>query len=160
MEINHNGSGDINPTLIGVLKLLNRSTRTVKVTKIIQTGNGIERYTRDAPGVDDNRTFIKLFPSENGYGAICELSFIAQRVLFFIFEYIELDAVGIDIVSRKYCKETGASRQSLSTGLRELVDKKWLFRSYEPKYYWINLHYFFKGRMENVYMKHEETIPI
>lgn len=152
---------EVNPSLLGVLKLLDKSTRQVRINKLVVTGNGIERVSKLIQGYDDNRTFIKLFEGKDiGFTKILELSYIAKRVLVFIWDHLEVDEVGIDIISRKYCEETGASRQSLSTGLKELVDKGWLFRSFSPKYYWINLHLFFKGRMENVWTKYEEGIPI
>lgn len=149
-----------NPTILSVLELLPKANRQVRVNKLVVTGNGIERNSKSIDVKEDIREFTKIFKTKENHIKWYNLGVTAIKVLGYITENIEPDATNIFIMSSKFCSATGLSRSSLSIGLKELIDKNWLYKSINPKEYFINLHYFFNGKIENVHIKYEETIPI
>lgn len=149
----------VNPTLISLGKYLRDTGNLVTINKLVETGSGVEKVTRRIDEKEDNRGFTKIFDG-NISGDWTKLSLTAQRVLRFITLTLKVNEDHIFIYGGRFCKDNDISRQSLSLGLKELVEKNWLYKSDIPKRYWINLYYLCKGNVEDMWYKYQETIPV
>lgn len=148
-----------NPSLVSIGKVFRDTGKLITVNKEVVTGNGVEKVPKRIPVKEDTRTFIKFFEGDN-IGDWTKLSLTAQRVLRFILRKLELDKCYVIVYGSEFCREYGMSRQSFSLGIKELLVKNWIYRSEEPKMYWINLYYICKGNVEDMWYKYQETIPI
>lgn len=149
-----------NPTFKGVLDSLIDTGKYRAITKIVDTGNGIEYHKKNIKIRKDTRKYIKIFQDAESLKRMLLLTTTAQRVLHFILNKMDTHGLSIYIFSNQFTKELDISRQSLSTGLKELLDNGWIFKSDVKKMYWINLYYMCKGSMEDVYYRKERSTPL
>lgn len=147
-------STDMNPFISNAdIKTRNKLVRTGRIEELLNTQTGQSEFISviQQREVVDKDNFVKIFAT--GVAAMFELSRTAQKVFMILLkkyeqspmtggytDWVELYWQGKELKGQK----TNISQQTFNLGLRELIDKKFLYPRM-PYSYWVNPSLIFKG---------------
>lgn len=134
---------DFNPSLVEVGKLL-MVTKKTKVTgkKRIEKEGNRRVVVADAKvyeGLKDTSQYKKVYNDADTFLAFCELSKGAQRLMAVIIADLEKEVHWFYYSPGILAKKISVEEYRVSELLKELVNNDWIYKSTEPKKYWINL---------------------
>jgi hypothetical protein len=151
----------VNPGLLLVGHFLYEVKETIrnKDKKFKKVNGSLEVVYTDerVSAYKDIGKFIKVYEESDALGEFIKLSASAQRLMYAIIKETPINVDYFYYAPISLGKIANINEHNVSTYIRELLEKEWLYRSNEKRKYWINPCFFYKGDREELYKKYKIT---
>jgi len=144
-----------NPTIGNILSVLKNTENSLAIdyTKENEFGKP-EKHIFRTREKKEIRRYIKFYEDSNALKNFINLSSLAQKLAVYAIEKTTKGTTHFYFISGEFCEKYHISNTNVGRAMNELLEKQWLFKSDKPKKYWINMSFFFRGSVEQIYYKY------